>query len=327
MLFVGGVVLAVAAALGAWVAVNMQPVDSSNGEFVEVEVPVGASIQQVASILTAKDLIRSDLVFVLLAKLSSARIEAGTHEISPSMSTADIIHRLNSASKSTFQITILPEMTMLDIKDLFIKYDFSSAEVNTALTKTYNHPLLASKPSELDLEGYIFPDTYEMRKQDNLETLLEMTFDNLYDRLETDGSLALINSKDLTIHQALTLSSIVGKEAPEDQDQKIIAGVFWNRLNIDMPLGSDVTFKYAYKMGYCGVDSPDCASAWNTRIHAGLPPGPISNMKYSTLQATLNPTASEFYYFVAGDDGIIHYATTEDQHHANVYQYCSVQCQ
>jgi UPF0755 protein len=210
---------------------------------------------------------------------------------------------------------------------LFKKYDFTNAEIEAALTKTYSHPLLASKPAELDLEGYIFPDTYEMRKQDTLESLLEMSFDNLYNKLSADGSLALITSRELTIHEALTMASIVGKEAPGEADQKAIAGVFWNRQEMGMPLGSDVTFKYAYKMGYCEVDSPSCASAWNTRIHAGLPPGPISNMKYSTIQAVLSPTASDYLFFVAGDDSTIYYATTEDEHQENVYRYCTTQCQ
>jgi UPF0755 protein len=327
LVFACGVVLVIIAAVAAWFMVNIQPVDSRNGEFVEIEVPAGASIQQVASLLSSKQLIKSDITFVILSKISAARIEAGTHEVSPSMSTADIIHRLNSASKSTFQMTILPEMSIPDIVELFKKFDFTTAEIETALNKNYTHPLLASKPADLDLEGYIFPDTYELRKQDSLEDLLTMTFDNLYKRLSSDGSLALISARGLTIHETLSLASIVAKEAPSDSDQKIIAGVFWNRLRDAMPLGSDVTFKYAYKMGYCDVDAPNCQSAWNTRIHAGLPPGPIANMKYSTIQATLNPTDSGYYYFVAGDDGTIYYAATEDEHHTNVYNYCTTQCQ
>lgn len=326
-LFVFGLIVLIIVAISTWFTVNIQPVDKSNGEFVEIEIPEGASIQQVASLLSTKNLIKSDLTFVVLSKVKSAKIEAGVHEISPSMSTADVVHRLNSASNSSFQITILPEMTVSDIKELFISYDFTSTEVERAMNKNYSHPLLSSKPANIDLEGYIFPDTYEIKKDDSLEDLLEMTFDDLYKKLSSDGSLALMNSKDMTIHETLTLASIVGKEAPEETDQKIIAGVFWNRLDDGMPLGSDVTFKYAYKMGYCSEDSPSCESAWNTRIHTGLPPGPISNMKYSVIQATLKPTDNDYYYFVAGDDGTIYYAATEDEHQENTYLYCTEQCQ
>lgn len=327
VLFVCGVVVLLITAIGTWFTINIQPVDRQNGKFVEVEIPEGASIQQVASLLSTKNLIKSDITFMILSKVKSAKIEAGTHEISPSMSTADIVHRLNSASSSSFQITILPEMTILDIKELFISYDFTNTEIETAMNKSYSHPLLSSKPAELDLEGYIFPDTYEIQKQDSLEDLLDMTFDNLYQRLSSDGSLALMNSKGMTIHEILSLSSIVGKEAPDEENQKIIAGVLWNRLEIDMPLGCDPTYQYAYKMGYCSENSPSCESAWNTRIHAGLPPGPISNMKYSVIQAVLKPVDSDYYYFVAGDDGTIHYSATEDEHLEKVYLYCTEQCQ
>jgi UPF0755 protein len=327
MIYFGGVLLALIIALAIWFIASLQPVDRSNGAYVEVDVPEGASIQQVASTLKVKNLIKSNLVFMIIAKLGSTHIAAGMHEISPSMSTPDIIYRLSSASQSSFQITILPEMTIPDIKELFRKYDFTNAEIEQALSKKYTHPLLASKPDELDLEGYIFPDTYELLRKDSLETLLNMTFDNLYTQLESDGSLEQIAARGLTIHQALTLASIVGKEAPDDEDQKIIAGVFWNRLNSNIPLGSDVTFKYAYKMGYCREDSPSCSSAWNTRIHSGLPPGPIANMKYSTIKTVLEPTNSGFYYFVAGDDGTIYYAADEAAHQENIYLYCTVQCQ
>ena len=327
LLFICGVIVLIVVAISTWFVVNIQPVDRKNNEFVEVEIPDGASIQQVASLLNTKNLIKNNLTFMVLSKVNSAKIEAGAHEISPSMSTADVIERLNSATDTSFQITILPETTIPDIEELFKSYDFTSTEIKAALSKKYSHPLLSSKPAELDLEGYIFPDTYTLEREDSLEDLLEMTFDNLYKRLSTDGSLSLIKSRDMTIHQALTLSSIVGKEAPAEADQKLVAGVFWNRLNDGIPLGSDVTFKYAYKMGYCQSDSPSCESAWNTRIHAGLPPGPISNMNYSVIQATLQPTISEYYYFVAGDDGTIYYSVTEEEHNENASLYCTEQCQ
>ena len=326
-LFVCGVVTLIIIAIGSWFVINIQPANRQSIETVEVEVPAGASVQQVASVLSAKKLIKSNIAFMMLSKLSSTHIEAGVHEISASMSASDIINRLSSASKTTFSITIVPEMAVIDMKELFRKYDFTDAEIESALTKQYSHPLLASKPQELDLEGYIFPDTYEVRKQDSLEDLIEMTFNNLYRKLSSDGSLAQINARGMTIHDALTLASIVAKEAPGDEDQKLISGVFWNRLESGISLGSDVTFKYAYKMGYCDTNSPSCNSIWNTRIHAGLPPGPVSNMKYSTIQATLHPTESNYLYFVAGDDGTNHFSTNMEDHQSNINNYCTIQCQ
>jgi UPF0755 protein len=218
-------------------------------------------------------------------------------------------------------------MTIPEVEDLLLRYDWTQAEIDNALNKKYAHPLLVDKPDKFDLEGYIFPDTYELHNGDSVEVLLEKSFDNLYNKLSTDGSLALIHSQGATIFETLTLASVVAKEAPGIEDQKIIAGVFLNRLNEGMPLGSDVTFQYAYKMGYCSEDSPACDSAWNTRIHPGLPPGPIANVKYDSIQAVLKPIASNYFFFVAGDDGTVYYATTDEEHQQNINNYCTELCQ
>lgn len=327
LLFITGVVVLIISIFSIWFSINVQPVNQKNNEILEIEIAPGSSIQQVAAQLNMKKLIKNNLTFIILSKLSSNQITAGIHEISQSMSTSDIVKKLNSISDSNYRITILPEMTISDIKDLLLSNEFTNSEIETAFDKKYNNKLLSSKPAELDLEGYIFPDTYDMQKKETVEDLLEKSFDHLYTKLSTDGSLGLINAKKMTIHEVLTLASIVTKEAPDEENQKKIAGVFWNRIDAGIPLGSDVTFQYAYKMGYCSENLPSCQSAWNTRIHKGLPPGPISNMTYSVIQAVLKPIASDNYYFVAGDDGTIYYSETEDEHNENVNLYCTMLCQ
>lgn len=326
LLVVFGVLVVLISAFSVWLMANIQPLNPDDDTAITVEIRSGASIEEAAVILKQKKLIKSDLAYIVYSRVTFSKLAAGTHSVSPSMSTPEIVSSLSSAGQTTYQLTILPEMNIIEIKDLLKKYDFTDTEINTALSKEYNHPLLADKPSEIDLEGYIFPDTYELDIDNTVEELLTKTFDNLYGKLSTDGSLSLMKAKGFNIHETLTLASIVAKEAPGEEDQKIVAGVFWNRLDIDMVLGSDVTFQYAYKMGYCSTNSPSCESIWNTRVHKGLPPGPIANMKYSTIQAVLKPTASNYYFFVAGDDGTIHYSTTADEHQQNINNYCHELC-
>ena len=165
-----------------------------------------------------------------------------------------------------------------------------------------------------------------MTVDDKAEDLLQKSFDHLYEKLQRDGSLAMISAKGLSLHDTLTLASVVAQEAPDDANQKMIAAVFQNRLENNIRLGSDVTYQYAYKMGYCDENLPSCDSVYNTRIHEGLPPGPISNMNYSSIQAVLHPTLNDNFYFVAGDDGQIYYAKTEDEHQSNVDNYCHELC-
>ncbi|GHU10193.1 hypothetical protein FACS189431_8840 [Alphaproteobacteria bacterium] len=326
LLIVVAVILAIIVIFAIWLGVNTGPRDPNNTDGVKIDIRTGASVEEVSATLAAKNLIRDSLAFSIYTRLTFTKIEAGSHFIAPSMSAAEIAAVLRSAGNPTYNLTILPEQTIPDTKATLLKYDFSATEIDAALNKNYDHPLLVGKPDGFDLEGYIFPDTYEMHTSDTVEDLLVRTFDNLYDKLKTDGSLAYMATRDLSIYETLTLASIVAKEVPGDDDQKVVAGVFWNRLDWDLPLGSDVTFKYAYAMGYCAADSPSCASAYNTRIHRGLPPGPISNMKYSTIQAVLHPTDSDYFYFVAGDDGRTYFARTEDEHQANVANYCHKLC-
>jgi UPF0755 protein len=321
-----GVVLAFTIFIGLmWV--NLMPANPADQTITEVEIRHGASIEEIAANLGSKKLIKNQLAYVIYARLTGSRVEAGQHKLSPSMSVPEIVNNLGSAGQDRYNLMIRPEMTVPEIKQELLRYDFSSAEIETAFDKVYNHPLLADKPDGFDLEGYVFPDTYEMNTADSVETLLEKAFDNLYQKLRADGSLTQMAARGLTVYQTLTLASIVAKEAPDTEDQKMVAGVFWNRLDNDIVLGSDVTFHYAYNMGYCSINGPDCESAYNTRLFAGLPPGPISNMKYATIQAVLNPTASDNFYFLAGDDGQIYYAQTDDQHQSNIYNHCGQLCQ
>ena len=327
LMVIAGIIMVAMAAFSTWLGINLQPLGNDNEPIITVEIRSGASIEEAAAILQEKGVIRSDLAYSVYSRITFSKLAAGTHSVSASMSVPEIINTLSSAGQNSYQLTILPEMSIKEIKDLLKKYDFTDYEVSTALSKKYDHPLLRDKPDEIDLEGYIFPDTYELGINNTVEDLLIMSFDNLYNKLSTDGSLTLMRSSDFNIHELLTLSSIVAKEAPKEDDQKIIAGVFQNRINAGMALGSDVTFQYAYKMGYCTANSPSCESVWNTRIHSGLPPGPIANMKYSTIQAVLKPTSSNYYYFVAGDDGIVYYASTDEGHQQNINNYCHELCQ
>ncbi|MDR2524471.1 MAG: endolytic transglycosylase MltG [Candidatus Nomurabacteria bacterium] len=307
-------------------SVNLSSVNADDKTVMDVEIRGGASIEEVAANLNSKRLIKNQLAFVLFARLTGVRVEAGLHKLSPNMSVPEMADKLRTAGQDRYNLMILPEMTIPEIKAEIKKYDFSEAEIEAAFAKRYDHPLLAGRPDGFDLEGYIFPDTYEMRTADSVEDLLTKVFDNLYNKLKSDGSLAQMAARDLTIYETLTLASIVAREVPTADEQKKVAGVFWNRLDHDIVLGSDVTFQYAFKMGYCDVNGPSCQSKYNTRLHPGLPPGPISNMKYAAIRAVLEPTNSDFFYFLAGDDGQIYYARTEDEHQSNIVNHCQEMC-
>ena len=309
-----------------WFIVAMQPVGGSAEKQAFVVEP-GDTLEVVGLNLQKEGLVRNSFVFAVAAKLTNKTVMAGTHYLSPRQSVLQIAFDLQKpAGQEQISITILSGQTLAELKSSLEKAGFTTNDINEAFGLTYSSPLLADKPVGATLEGYVFPDTYHLDMDDDVSTLIQMAIDNLYDKLSGDGSLEVIKNQDRTIYQTLILASIVQKEVHIPEEQKKVAGVFINRVRLGMNLGSDVTFHYAYKQGYCVANTYDCDSIYNTRIYGGLPPGPIANMEYSAIQAVLHPAESEFLYFVAGDDGKTYYAVDENGHSENVRNYCHKLC-
>jgi UPF0755 protein len=310
-----------------WFIVCMQPVSNSVEKQAFV-VESGETLEIIGLNLQKEGLIKNSFVFTTVAKLTNKTATAGVHYLAPNQNVMQIAFELQKmAGANQIQVTVLAGQTLDELKVKLVSAGFTAEDVDKAFSAVYNSPLLADKPTDASLEGYIFPDTYQLDADSDVSTLVQMAIDNLYGKLEDDGSLGLIKGKGKTIYQTLTLASIVQKEVSDPTEQKSVAGVFQNRLQWDMPLGSDVTFHYAFKQGFCATNTPDCDSIYNTRIYKGLPPGPIANMEYTAIQAVLRPTESEYFFFVAGDDGKTYYAVDENGHFENVRKYCTVLCQ
>lgn len=326
----GGVVAIIITALLAffvWYQQSIQPIDSASKQSIRFVIKSGEGNAQIAQNLEDAHIIRSSTAMVLYLKLSNrpASLQAGTYVISPSYSVEKIINHLENGNTDLFNVTISPGRTLSEIKKDLSKYGYTSEEVNTALKANYSSPLLADKPAEADLEGYIFPETFEMSGTGDLESLFQRSFDALYARLQKDGLIEKFKAKGLNIHQAMTLASIIQEEASDPTDQPQIAQVFFTRIEKGMKLESDVTFHYAAKK--LGVTPRvDLQSPYNTRLVGGLPPTPISNMNYSAIQAVANPSPGDYVYFIAGDNGVIYYGRTFEEHQENIQKHCQKLC-
>ena len=304
---------------------------SGNSDEVRVVVEKGETATDIAGTLYDHGLIRSRLGFNLYTQLSGTRdnLQAGGYVLSPNMNVSSIVEHMTSGKTDEFNITISPGLTLVGLREQFKKYGFSDGEITQAFEKSYNHPLLATRPSGATLEGYIYPETYRQGADQPLDELLERSFDEFYKTLQEKKYLEAFAGKGLTIHQAITLASIVQKEVKNPTDQKQVAQVFFKRLADNMPLGSDVTFIYAAEL-IGQKASPSLDSPYNTRKYGGLPPGPIANMNPSALDAVVGPAAGDFLYFVAGDgddEGKTFFARTEEEHNANIAAHCHVLCQ
>ena len=327
---VAAIILTVAAAIG-WYAWAIAPVstDQARQKFV---VASGETPSVIAHNLQQAHLIKNSFALELYAKAhgSADSLRAGTYKLSPSQSVASIVSELVKGQSATYNVLIPPGLTLKQLADPAVKgsfaaQGFSVEEIQAAFSATYVSPLLKDKPAGVTLEGYIYPETFNVKEGDSLQSVLERSFDTLYDRLSADGLLQKFTTQGLTLHQALTLGSIVQEESSGATTQKQIAQVFLKRMSVGMTLGSDVTFIYAaHQLGV--TPTPELDSPYNTRIHTGLPPGPIATMNYSALLAVANPAEGDYLFFVAGDDGVVHFSRTNAEHDQQVQQYCQKLC-
>jgi UPF0755 protein len=207
-----------------------------------------------------------------------------------------------------------------------LKYGYSETAVNSALdAELYkNHPALIDKPSGQSLEGYLYPESFITTANTTPEDIIRKSLDEMSEVL-TPELKDSFTQQGLTVHQAVTLASIVDKEVSDIAQKPIVASVFYNRLKIGMVLGSDVTYQYIAKI--LGVaPSPFIESPYNTRKYPGLPPGPISNVSKTGLNAVANPSTTDYLFFVAGDDGKVYYSKTNAEHEALAREHCKKLC-
>ncbi len=334
----GGAILLAGASLYAWYQYSLQPVDKANRATVAVEIKQGMLPEQIAGELAQKRVIRSAASFLIYTRLAGVQnqLQIGTYELSPHMSAPDIASILAEGKSTQLVITFYPGATLYDptatpdnkrtdVYTMLRRAGFSDTEVKAALTKPYSHPLFADKPAGTTLEGYIYGETYHFARGVSAEAVLQYTFDTYYQKLQEFDVPAKAKSHGLTLYQAITLASIIEREVHGSADQRQVAQIFYSRLAQHMPLGSDVTFIYAAEQQN-KQPTVDFPSPYNTRIHSGLPPGPIAAPGTTALEAVASPAQGDYLYFIAGDDGKTYFAHDEAGHQANIDNYCKKLC-
>ncbi len=349
-----GVVLTLLAIGFVWYQNGISPRDSSDTTEYKVVVTAGASVGYVADSLEKRGIIKDKLAFQLYAQLAgpAGGLKEGTCVVKASQSVSEILSILAQGCNEFKPITFYPGATIekplykpvhaqLD-QTMHIKYrlkdaGYTDSEVAAALGKSYDGPLFEGKPAGSSLEGYIYGETYYVDTDATADQVLQTTFDQMYKDLQANGLPQKFTEQGLNMFEAITLASIVqrelnceGKPTQERKErcyqyQRTIAQIFLKRLNEGGMLGSDVTFIYAADMR--GVaPTVDIDSPYNTRINAGLPPGPIASPGLLALKAVGDPTDTDYYYFIAGDDGLIYFAKDLAGHESNIKNHCQQLC-
>jgi UPF0755 protein len=305
----------------------LQPVSNSQN-IVLVDIPSGSSVQEIADSLKNKGVIRESWAFEWYVRNSALKedLKAGTYALRASQGVPEIVDVLARGSVATDLVTIVPGARLDQVRAALINSGFSPEAVDAALDPAQyaDHPALVDKPADATLEGYLYPESFQKTAQTKPEDVVRASLDEMDTRLTPEWRQA-VASQGLSVHQAITLASMVEQEVSNPADRPVVAQVFLKRLRDGMPLQSDVTVLYgAIKDGK--KPSLQYDSAYNTFTNNGLPIGPISNTSEGALAAVAHPADTTYVYFVAGDDGKTYFAFTAEEHQANVDKYCKTLC-
>jgi UPF0755 protein len=323
ILFVGG-----AAVSRHIYDVNLRPVstDQTTSLFT---VDEGNSVKQISDKLEQQHLIRSAWAFQLYVHSQefSNTLQAGTYALSPSENIPAIVKAMTQGHVSTKLVTILPGRRIDQVRADLINDGFSPNQVDQALVPDQyaDLPVLAFKPSGVNtLEGLLWPDSFQKNSSTSPAMIIRESLVETGQHLTADVQTAFA-SEGLNTYQGLTLASIVEQEVNKPSDQTQVAQVFLSRLKAGSTLGSDVTANYgAVKTGLAPNLSYD--SPYNTLLHPGLPPTPISTVSTSSLYAATHPAGTDWLYFVTGDNGTTYFSTNLQDHQAQTQQYCHKLC-
>jgi UPF0755 protein len=312
---------------------------SDDSRLVTFTVQPGQSAIDIGEGLHAAGLIRSPLTFraAVESRGVGANIESGDYQISPSMTTGEIVAVLSKgASRSGILVTIPEGWRAEQAAQKAESLGVGRADEVLALVRAgaaAGLPLSEQPPAGASLEGYLFPETYEIAKGASPRALVEMMA-RQFDKAVTPALRQRLQNQGLSLHQGITLASIVEREAAIAAEQPIIASVYLNRIKRNMPLQADPTVQFAVAnsnlieaVGF-GFWKRDLTledlrnqSPYNTYVQRGLPPGPICSPGLSALEAVANPADTEYLFFVAKGDGSHVFAKTDTEHAANVDRY------
>lgn len=316
-----GLLLAGLCAWGGWMWASSAPSNSHAAK--TVTIPRGANRLAIGNLLVEQGLIRSSYVFMLQTRMEHAEIKAGKYRLTPNMDMDEVMKILRRGPNATVEglpVTIPEGYTLEQIAEEMQAKGVSQSELllQMATDKAYLAGIHEdfALPSQT-LEGYLFPDTYSFKYHSQPNVVLEEMLRN-FGRRFADAHQQEITASGHSLHEIVTIASLIEREARVEQDRARIAGVIENRLRRKMRLQIDATVLYALGYHKDRVLYRDLTvkSPYNTYRHTGLPPGPIANPGLPSLMAALHPETNVFLYYVARPDGTHLFSRTPKEHEA-----------
>lgn len=333
LLLVGG------GSLYLYVTSALKPIDENATDDIAVEIPMGSGITIISEKLEEAGIIKDARVFKYYAKFKNeSNFQAGNYSLTQAMTLDEILQTLKTGKlyrEPVFTMTIPEGLTLVQIADIVAKKTSYTAEefMDRVTAEDFVQAMMANYPDLItdevfnehiryDLEGYLYPATYSFYEENpSLDSIIEEMISAM-NSVVLELSDALVQ-QNMTVHQFLTFASLLEEEATASTDRETIASVFYNRIEQGMPLQTDPTVLYSLGEHKDRVLFSDLEveHPYNTYKIQGLPPGPIAGAGKISLEATLNPSDTDYLYFLADKNGVNHFAKTFEEHKENRAKY------
>jgi UPF0755 protein len=312
---------------------EIQAPASADASEVSFTVRSGDTAAGIAWRLQSQGLIKDANLFrkVVKSRGLGERLEAGEYRLRRNMTMDEIIAALQHGQPGVLKVTIREGLRAEEVAELLGKQGLVDQKefLRAVATGRYDYPFLRDRPAGSSLEGYLFPDTYHIAGRPSAEALVGMMLEGFGQRF-TPAMRQQAAERKLTIHQAVTVASLVEREAQAASERPIIAAIYLKRWAAGMPLEADATVQYAIgyrpetKLWWNPLQLSELRtvqSPYNTYLNPGLPPGPICSPGLASLQAVLQPAKTDFLYYYSKGDGTHAFARSFEEHLENQKKY------
>lgn len=318
-----GVVVLIAAIAAGWFGYAIFIERSHPAKTTQIIVTRGSTFHDIADQLGAAGIIGNPSAFRLYAKLQhgDTEVRAGAFQFAPHQTAAEILDQLRSGGAQIARWVTFPEgFTARQIAQRLQESDLGSAQAYYA---AFMHDtIVVGGVRTRNLEGYLFPSTYLIPIDASPNIVEQIMTAQFFKELPRDA-VRKAHAQGLTVPQVVTVASLIEREAKADDERALMAGVYYNRLRIEMPLEVDASIEYAFPEHHSVITYDDLKtdSPYNTYRHQGLPPTPIANPGEPSLTAAFNPQKSPYLYYVYKGNGHHAFARTLAQQNANIAKY------
>ncbi len=303
---------------------QMEPLAKTNVKEINIEIPMGSSIIKIANILEENKLIKNELLFRINAKIlgMDSNLKAGNYVLNNGMTPEEILQALQEGSipKDTVKFTIPEGFELKEIAERLsnqglVDKDRFDELVSNPLNFTDKFPFLSELTSDLNLEGYLYPDTYEIFVGSTEEEIIEKMLER-FEEIYTPSIIEKADKLGMSLNEVITLASIIEREGMIDDERPLISAVFHNRIEKNMLLQSCATVQYLLgeRKERLTFKDLEIDSQYNTYIYNGLPPGPIASPGRKSIEAAVNPADVDYFFFVANGDGSHTFSITYEEH-------------